>query len=58
MADANLNLLTWNRSPYWLLNVPDTVISGHDDFWTPNLIGLLSDMAVTFDVLNHGDVIQ
>jgi pimeloyl-ACP methyl ester carboxylesterase len=58
MADANLNLLTWNRSPYWLLNVPDTVISGHDDFWTPTLIGLLSDMAVTFDVLKHEDVIQ
>lgn len=48
-AEPPSQLPPWNSTPYWIFNVPDDVIHGHDGFWTAELVGILDGLVRTFD---------
>lgn len=49
--------LPWNRSAYWLFNLPDDVIEKHDGFWTPQMVRLITELNRQFPILDRTQVL-
>jgi hypothetical protein len=45
---GSLNLPPFNNTPYWAVNVTDSVIRGHSAFWSDEFTGLLLGLAENF----------